>query len=164
MLESLCLGDGPFRPNVAALIVPSAGDPDHILLGERPGLTGYWHWPQGGIEANEDPETALRREVLEETGIGELSILARLPRSYAYRFPQSVAAYFHPYIGQQQVFYLVCAHAGPNLAAATSPEFVRLQWKPLRQVPDLTVWFKSEIYRRVVQDAIDCLERLNPTA
>ncbi len=59
----------PVRPvlGVGALIFEG----DSILLVERgkPPLQGQWSLPGGGVETGELIETALRREVLEETGL-----------------------------------------------------------------------------------------------
>lgn len=64
----------PLRQAVRALIL----DPtDRVLmvklLLDRSGWTG-WVLPGGGIEEGEDTETALRRELLEETGLTEAFI------------------------------------------------------------------------------------------
>jgi 8-oxo-dGTP diphosphatase len=56
-------------PGVGALIFKKRGGP--ILLVERAGrpLTGYWSLPGGLVETGESLEAAVRREVLEETGL-----------------------------------------------------------------------------------------------
>ena len=66
----------PLRQAVRALMI----DPtDRVLmvklLLERNGWTG-WVLPGGGIEDGEDLPTALRRELLEETGLAEAFILS----------------------------------------------------------------------------------------
>lgn len=59
----------PLRQAVRALMIDRS---DRVLMVklhlERNGWTG-WILPGGGIEAGEDVETALRRELLEETGL-----------------------------------------------------------------------------------------------
>jgi len=56
---------------VGALIFSNAGERDSILLVERAGepLKGFWSLPGGLLEPGELLEDAVRREVLEETGL-----------------------------------------------------------------------------------------------
>jgi 8-oxo-dGTP diphosphatase len=56
---------------VGALIFSNAGERDSILLVERAGepLKGFWSLPGGLLESGELLEDAVRREVLEETGL-----------------------------------------------------------------------------------------------
>jgi ADP-ribose pyrophosphatase YjhB (NUDIX family) len=56
---------------VGALIFSNAGERDSILLVERAGepLKGFWSLPGGLLEPGELLEEAVRREVLEETGL-----------------------------------------------------------------------------------------------
>ncbi|MBN9564666.1 MAG: (deoxy)nucleoside triphosphate pyrophosphohydrolase [Alphaproteobacteria bacterium] len=59
----------PVLTVVAAAIVSPMGE---ILLSRRPegkSMAGMWEFPGGKMEANESPEQALQRELLEEIGI-----------------------------------------------------------------------------------------------
>lgn len=38
---------------------------------------GYWQFPQGGIENDETPKEALKREIYEETGLNNVNINAK---------------------------------------------------------------------------------------
>ncbi|MDO9394278.1 MAG: Nudix family hydrolase [Methylotenera sp.] len=58
-----------------------------VLLAERPlgkPWAGYWEFPGGKIEADEMPEQALKRELLEELGITVKSLYPWLTRSFDY--------------------------------------------------------------------------------
>jgi 8-oxo-dGTP diphosphatase len=70
---------------VGALIFTSSGRRGPILLVERGGnpLKGYWSLPGGLVETGEKLEDALRREILEETGlriepVGRFEIFERI--------------------------------------------------------------------------------------
>jgi 8-oxo-dGTP diphosphatase len=66
--------------------VVSADDGSVLLLRRKPGdfLAGLYELPSGQVEAGEKLEEALRREVLEETGLTVIEIRAHLP-SFDYR-------------------------------------------------------------------------------
>jgi putative (di)nucleoside polyphosphate hydrolase len=65
--------DKPYRPNVGIALFNASGE---VLIGRRfrddgpeiilPGLE--WQMPQGGIDADENPRDAVKRELWEETG------------------------------------------------------------------------------------------------
>lgn len=66
-----------------ALVVNDKGE---ILLAKRhqpewPEIHGKWEFPGGGIDFGEEPESALLREVKEETGL-EVKIIRLLPKAY----------------------------------------------------------------------------------
>src|ERR1700691_2293621 len=72
---------------VGALIFTRAGRRGPILLIERGGhpLKGYWSLPGGLVETGEKLEDAVRREILEETGlriqpVSRLEIFERIMR------------------------------------------------------------------------------------
>jgi 8-oxo-dGTP pyrophosphatase MutT (NUDIX family) len=67
-------GTPPRRQRVAAyaLLVRDSGGEEEVLLtrmSSRTRIPGRWTLPGGGIDHGEDPREALRREVLEETGL-----------------------------------------------------------------------------------------------
>jgi len=151
-LEPLCEGDGPFRPNVAGLILRRGGRETEILLGQRVDSPGAWQWPQGGMDPGETPEQALRREMREEIGIDSLRILRQVPFGLRYRFPVRLYARFRPNIGQEQRFFLVAPEPNdpPDLAKATEREFDALRWSPLSEALDSAIWFKRAVYREAL--------------
>jgi ADP-ribose pyrophosphatase YjhB (NUDIX family) len=116
-------GRTPVTDRVRALLVT----PDHDLLAIqriRPGQAPYWVLPGGGVEAGEDLETALARELREEIAATAdvHSLLYVLERG-----------------AERQYFYLARVHSwSADPGDRTGPEFVdpargeyRLQAMPL---------------------------------
>jgi putative (di)nucleoside polyphosphate hydrolase len=147
--EPLCSGPGPFRENVAALVLRE--DTGSLLLGERVDTPGYWQWPQGGVEPGEDLGQALARELWEEIGLRDFTVLGRLPVRLRYYFPLSLFDRFRPNLGQEQTYFLVRADEAPDLARATDHEFRALRWCRSDRAADQAIWFKAPVYRRVLE-------------
>ena len=59
------------------MIVVRSPDLTHVLAFERADAAGSWQLPQGGLKAGEAPIEGAWRELLEETGLGEVDVVAR---------------------------------------------------------------------------------------
>jgi len=57
------------RPRVSASVLRADRREVLMVQHRRPNGTTYWQFPGGGIEADEHPETAVLRELAEETGL-----------------------------------------------------------------------------------------------
>lgn len=144
--------DKKYRANVAAIIRDRRG---LLLLGQRSDYPDSWQFPQGGVDKGETAEDAVRREVLEETGIhpADYEITSRRG-PYRYDFPHGVDRRGHH--GQEQTYFL-CELLGPDAPrfdpASTCGEFLAVRWVPVPGFPvHLAPPMKQEVYRRVLRD------------
>lgn len=144
-----------FRANVGIVLMHADGQ---VFLGRRSGGRG-WQFPQGGIQAGEDPEQALYRELREEIGLGPADVQLvgatqgwlryRLPARYVRRDQTPVC------IGQKQRWFLL-RPAHPELGIRFDhtdlPEFDQWRWanfwEPVREV----IHFKRAVYRRALHE------------
>jgi putative (di)nucleoside polyphosphate hydrolase len=141
-----------YRPNVAAIIRRTDG---RVLLGQRSDFPESWQFPQGGVDEGESPADAVRREVLEETGLSDaLYDLQESRGPYRYDFPSGPDR--RGYHGQEQIYFLCPLH-GPEVPEVdltrTCGEFSATQWVdpdnfPLEAVPPM----KQAVYRAVLCD------------
>lgn len=153
--RTLCPEQGPYRPNVAALIIQRHEHGVDLLLGERRDTSGCWQWPQGGVDPGESPEQALLREVREETGLKSFHVLYRFPHTLTYRFPEGYSTRFRPYIGQEQTYFIIQPKPKkkPDLDKATDKEFRELKWIPIQDAHLSAVWFKQAVYDAALSHA-----------
>lgn len=142
-----------YRPNVG--VVPFHPD-GHVWLGRRIGAPAphNWQFPQGGVDAGEDLETAARRELAEETGIRTTTVLGRTEGWLTYDFPPDHGhRKGHSWKGQRQVWFAMrvdSAESEIDLAAHGHPEFDAWRWARLDETLDLVVPFKRETYVQVI--------------
>ena len=152
----------PYRHNVGIALFNTDG---RVLIARRIGDDGpeiifpnhAWQMPQGGIDPNEDPEAAARRELWEETNVTSARVLGRTEARLRYDFPE----YSGPphklasFRGQEQIWFAmrftgdeseidVCSARG-----GAEPEFDMWRWETLETATDLVVPFKREVYRSV---------------
>jgi putative (di)nucleoside polyphosphate hydrolase len=79
-----------FRAGV--VIVVRHPDLRNVMVFERADTPGSWQLPQGGLEAGEEPIDAAWRELVEETGLDQTSVVARAeyPEWVAYEWPEEL--------------------------------------------------------------------------
>ena len=146
-----------YRPCVGAMVVNANGE---AFVGKRiDNREGdWWQMPQGGVDAGEEFEAAMRREIAEETGIpgGLLEIVAQLPDELFYDLPPELHGklWGGRYRGQRQSWFLVRftgTDADIDLEAHDPPEFCEWKWVEPELLPDLIVPFKRRVYETIVE-------------
>jgi putative (di)nucleoside polyphosphate hydrolase len=156
--------DKPYRPNVGVALFNADGK---VLIGRRfkddgpeiilPGLE--WQMPQGGIDADEDPRTAVMRELYEETGVVHADYLDETDwLTYDFIPHDDPNHRFARYRGQRQKWFALRFIGKDEEVDPLTPrngqpaEFDAWRWERLDRVPDLVVPFRREVYRAVAAE------------
>ncbi len=113
--------------------------------------------PQGGIDKDEAPEDAARRELWEETGVREATFLAQTEDWLFYDLPADLVgvAWKGKYRGQKQMWF-AARFEGTDGDIDLKPrpkhkaEFDAWRWVPMTELTELVVPFKRTVYRDVV--------------
>jgi putative (di)nucleoside polyphosphate hydrolase len=152
----------PYRPCVGIMLLNREGRvfagrrADHD--GEPEGRGTWWQMPQGGLDEGEEPETAARRELAEETGVRSARFIARTRKWLTYDLPEELigVAWEGRYRGQKQMWF-AARFEGAESEIDIGPrdgheqEFDAWRWVTLEELPSLVVPFKREVYLRVIE-------------
>jgi len=153
----------PYRLCVGLMVLNRAG---RAFIGRRIGgpehldATHVWQMPQGGIDRGEDPWPAAVRELREETNISSVERMGEIADWLNYDIPPDIIgqAWNGRYRGQTQKWFAL-RFTGDNSeidiehpAGGHEPEFAEWRWEPLKNLPDLVVPFKRQVYERVVAE------------
>jgi len=141
-----------YRPNVAMIVVSSNyPQKKEIFVAQRNDLVDIWQFPQGGIDKGEEVQEALFRELEEEIGTKEATVVSEYPEWISYDFPQKIAEKMKPYIGQTQRYFLLKLKEGATINIETEhPEFNDYKFVSVDDVLNLTAHFKKPVYEKVI--------------
>lgn len=125
---------------------------------EYSGSPKLWQMPQGGIDKGEDPKPASLRELYEETGMSNVTLLDQTEDWLTYDLPDNMigTGLKGKYRGQKQKWFAYRFDGAESDIAINpppgghSPEFDAWRWEDMTALPDLIVEFKREIYEQVV--------------
>ncbi len=150
-----------YRPCVGIMVLNRQG---LVWIGRRAdapnepeGPGSWWQMPQGGIDVEEDPRAAALRELMEETGLHTVEIVAEHPQWLRYDLPPSLVgkAWGGRWRGQRQKWFLT-RFLGDDSEVTLTPapghqvEFDAWRWAPLSELPALIVPFKRSVYDDVL--------------
>jgi putative (di)nucleoside polyphosphate hydrolase len=152
----------PYRPCAGVVVFNHDG---LVLIGERapnpelePG-DPVWQLPQGGIDAGEEPLSAARRELYEETNIHTVSLLGEAEGWINYDLPPHLMgiALKGKFRGQTQKWFAFRFEGEESEINVLRPgdgkfeaEFISWRWEALEKLPELIVPFKRKVYEQVV--------------
>ena len=146
----------PYRSNVGIMLI---NDDGHVFVGQRlDNNQNAWQMPQGGIDGDEDPQSAAYRELLEETGIEQENVkfLAKSSKWLLYDLPEDLIPklWGGKYRGQKQKWFLF-KFLGTNRDINIStehPEFSNWKWMPKENLLEEIVPFKKSVYESVLRE------------
>jgi len=151
-----------YRRGVGIMLLNREGK---VFVGARIDNTDEaWQMPQGGIDDADDDEwaTALR-ELEEETGIPPRLVekVSGTPERLKYDLPDELRPklWGGKFKGQDQDWFLArfLGDDSDINIATDHPEFREWKWIEPRQLPDLIVPFKRDLYRQLLSEFADYL-------
>lgn len=145
--------DSAYRTGVGIILINAR---NKVFVGCRADLDRNdknlfpWQLPQGGVDYGEDPYVAVLREMKEEIGTDQVTLVDETSDWIYYNLPEEIAAklWGGRFIGQKQKWY-VFRYDGydADINIHTShPEFCEWKWVHASELPNLIVSFKKNLY------------------
>lgn len=144
-----------YRTSVGAVILNDEG---LVFIAERINIKNAWQFPQGGVDEGETYEEALLRELKEEIGTSDFDIINRTNDWHYYDLPKAIqikmlSQWDKVYKGQKQLWFLCKIKPSTRIDVKTDhPEFSAFTWCSAQQALDLSVDFKKDVYKKVLEE------------
>ena len=144
----------PLRTGVGIIVLNKQ---NKIFVGKRKDNPGdKWQMPQGGVNEGEDYITAMRRELLEETGIQNIEIIKEIDKIYQYELPENLVGIIWKgkYRGQKQKWFITRFLGEENEINLNTKhaEFVDWKWIEPKLLPEVIVNFKKDLYLNLLKE------------
>jgi putative (di)nucleoside polyphosphate hydrolase len=156
----------PLRPCAGIILFNRQGQ---VWIGRRrrPKWASYaqpdiddfiWQPPQGGIGKGETARVAAFRELREETGVINATLIEELPHWLSYELPSDLlgVALKGKYAGQRQRWFAMRFEGRESEIDLTpkgsvKSEFDSWRWTDIEELPRLALEFKRPLYEAVVR-------------
>ena len=144
----------PLRTGVGIIVLNKQ---NKIFVGKRKDNPGdKWQMPQGGVDEGEDYMTAMRRELLEETGIQNIEIIKEIEKVYQYELPENLVGIIWKgkYRGQKQKWFITRFKGEEKEINLNTkhPEFIDWKWIEPKLLPEVIVNFKKDLYLKLLKE------------
>ena len=141
----------PMRKGVGIIVLNKNNE---VFVGKRKdNPVDKWQMPQGGIDNNETPINAMKRELAEETSIKRIEILKEIENWLEYELPNNLLGkiWKGEYRGQRQKWFIVkfIGNESEINLKTKNPEFIEWKWIDYNLLPDVIVDFKRKIYLKL---------------
>ena len=146
--------DLPMRNGVGIIVLNKN---NKVFVGKRKDNPGdKWQMPQGGVDEGEDYITAMKRELIEETGISSIKVIKELEKIYQYELPENLIGIIWKgkYRGQKQKWFItrfLGEESEINLNTKHA-EFIDWKWIKPKLLPEVIVNFKKELYLNLLTE------------
>ena len=144
----------PLRTGVGIIVLNKQ---NKVFVGKRKDNPGdKWQMPQGGVDQGEDYITAMKRELLEETGIKNIEIIKEIDKIYQYELPRNLVGIIWKgkYRGQKQKWFItrfLGKEKEINLNTKHA-EFIDWKWIQPNLLPEVIVDFKKDLYLNLLKE------------
>ena len=152
-----------YRPCAGAVVFNKDGN---VLLGSRiDSSTDDWQFPQGGIDKNETPAQAAKRELLEEMNVSSVELVYVDEKPMYYDFPVDIKEKFRKkgiFFDGQEIFFGLFFFNGAldEISVQTSfPEFKKFEWKSMNFAVSHIIEFKKEVYKGLAERFTPLIEQ-----
>ena len=150
----------PLRKGVGIVLINSE---NKVFVAKRiDNPKNFWQMPQGGVDNNEDFLSAALRELKEETSIDKVKLIQELEGMTTYELPDNLLGLIWKgkYRGQKQKWFLMkfIGEEGEINLKTKRPEFLEWKWINIKDLTDVVVNFKLEVYKKVQEEILKTIK------